>query len=139
MLDAADAALVIGDVALYLEGQPDLGRLDLGQAWTASTGLPFVYAFWAGRPGVATRADAGALRAALRAGLEAVPQIAAAYGARGDSSDAARRALNEEYLRSHIVYTLRDPERRGLREFYRLAHLHGLIPRVPELRFHDDP
>src|SRR5262249_913661 len=43
MLDSADAALVIGDPALYYDGPA--ARLDLGEEWTARTGRPFVYAF----------------------------------------------------------------------------------------------
>ena len=47
MLATADAALLIGDRALYFEGEES--RLDLGQEWTDRTALPFVWAFWAGR------------------------------------------------------------------------------------------
>jgi predicted solute-binding protein len=46
MLNSADAALVIGDPALYYDGEA--ARLDLGAEWTERTGRPFVYAFWAG-------------------------------------------------------------------------------------------
>ena len=53
MLEAADAALVIGDPALYLD--TDVPRLDLGEEWQRRTGLPFVYAFWAGPPRRADR------------------------------------------------------------------------------------
>ena len=49
MLAVADAALLIGDPALDHEGE--VARLDLGEAWTRLTGLPFVFAFWAGRRG----------------------------------------------------------------------------------------
>src|SRR5262249_53051898 len=41
MLAAADAALLIGDPALYAAS--DVPRLDLGEEWTKATGLPFVY------------------------------------------------------------------------------------------------
>ena len=37
-------------------------KIDLGEAWTAMTGLPFVYAFWAGRPGVVAPDDVAALQ-----------------------------------------------------------------------------
>ncbi len=48
MLDRAEAALIIGDKALgYLEENSN--RLDLSEEWVDLTGLPFVYAFWAGR------------------------------------------------------------------------------------------
>ena len=132
MLQAADAAVVIGDPALYHQGSEP--RLDLGEEWTRATGLPFVYAFWAGRPGAVSPAQVAALRAALRGGLGALDRIAATYNGPG----AGRAALSESYLRERIVYGLGDAEQAGLREFYRRAHELGLIPRVPELRFHAD-
>lgn len=132
MLADADAALVIGDHALYFDGPVD--RLDLGQEWLARTGLPFVFAFWAGPPGVVTPAGVARLQAALAEGLAALPTIASSYNGLG----AGRAAVNEAYLRSNIVFTLGEAETAGLREFYRRAHALGLIPRVPELRFHGD-
>ena len=133
MLAAADAAVVIGDPALFHDG--DEPRLDLGQEWTRVTGLPFVYAFWAGRPGAVTAEQVGLLQASLRSGLSAIPAIASAYNGLG----AGRAAASESYLRGNIVYTLGEAEFAGLREFYRRAHAHGLIASVPELRFHVHP
>ena len=129
MLDTADAALVIGDPALYYEG--DAARLDLGEEWLALTGRPFVYAFWAGRPGVATPEDVRRLQAALSAGLGALGQIASTYNGHPE-----RASLNESYLRRNIGYALGEAELAGLREFYARAHAQALIARVPELRFH---
>lgn len=128
MLAAADAALLIGDRALYFDGGES--RLDLGQEWTERTGLPFVWAFWAGRHEAARPADVARLQAALAAGLQALPAIASAY------NGAGRAALNEGYLRSNIVYGLGAAEAAGLKEFYRRAFGLGLIARVPELRFY---
>src|SRR4029079_16505073 len=52
MLAAADAAVLIGDPALFAEPvSPIVEKIDLGAAWTEMTGLPFVWAFWAGRAG----------------------------------------------------------------------------------------
>jgi chorismate dehydratase len=133
MLEAADAALVIGDPALYFEGEA--ARLDLGQEWRARTGLPFVFAFWAGRPGAVTAAQVTCLQESLRAGLDAVSAIASSYNGYG----AAQGASNESYLRSNMVYSLGVAEEAGLREFYRRAHALGLIPRIQELRFHGCP
>jgi predicted solute-binding protein len=133
MLELADAALVIGDPALYFEG--DVARLDLGAEWTSRTGLPFVFAFWAGRPGVLAAGDVARLQTSLASGLAALPAIASSYNGHG----AGQGPRNEAYLRSNIVYTLGEAEAAGLREFYRRAHALGLIPRVPELRFHGHP
>jgi chorismate dehydratase len=133
MLAASDAALVIGDPALRFEGEAE--KLDLGEEWTKRTGRPFVYAFWAGRPGAVSAEEVGALQASLSAGLSSIGAIAAAYNGRG----MGYAADNETYLRSNIVYDLGEGELSGLREFYRRAHAIGLIPRVPELRFHGCP
>jgi predicted solute-binding protein len=130
MLADADAALVIGDPALYYRGAAQ--RVDLGDEWTRRTGLPFVYAFWAGLPGAADDAMVALLQRALREGQEHLAAIAASYNGLG----AGQGALSESYLRDNIVYDLGDGERAGLREFYRRAHALGLIARVPELRFH---
>jgi chorismate dehydratase len=130
MLADADAALVIGDHALYFDDPID--RLDLGQEWMTRTGLPFVFAFWAGPAGAVTPAGVARLQGALADGLAALPAIASSYNGLG----AGRGSLNEAYLRGNIVYTLGEAEAAGLREFYRRAHAIGLIPRVPELRFH---
>jgi len=130
MLAVADAALLIGDPALDHEG--NAARLDLGQAWLDLTGLPFVFAFWAGRPGAVGSAGVRRLQEALAAGVGSLPQIAAAH-ARGD---ARRAAKYEAYLRENIVFRLGEEEQEGLREFYRRAHALSLIPAVPELRFH---
>jgi chorismate dehydratase len=130
MLKSADAALLIGDPALYYEGE--LPRLDLGEEWARVTGLPFVYAFWAGPRGVVSAAEVGRLQEALRQGVASVGAIARGY----DGHGPGQAARNESYLRNNIVYGLGDAEAAGLREFYRRAHALGLIPRVPELRFH---
>lgn len=130
MLETADAALLIGDPALDEEGAP--ARLDLGALWYELTGLPFVFAFWAGPRGPVTPEHVQALQDSLAAGLLAIPEIAWQYNGQG----AARAARNESYLRTNIVFALGEEELLGLREFYRRAHALGLIPRIPELRFH---
>lgn len=42
MLDRCDAALLIGGAALFVE-HGAIDKIDLGEAWTAMTGLPFVW------------------------------------------------------------------------------------------------
>lgn len=132
MLAAADAAVLIGDPALYDEGRRPF--LDLGEEWTRRTGLPFVYAFWAGPAGRTTPRHVARLQAALADGVAGVAAIAAAYGGPGDG----RAALNESYLRANIHYAFGPEEQAGVREFYRRAASLGLLPRAPELRFHAD-
>ncbi len=77
MLAAADAALVIGDPALAIDpGTRGVEKLDLGEAWRTLTGLPFVYAAWAGRPGVLAAPHLQALGRARDRGLAAVDDLA---------------------------------------------------------------
>jgi chorismate dehydratase len=130
MLAVADAALLIGDPAL--DHEAGAACLDLGEEWQRLTGLPFVYAFWAGRLGALGATGVRRLQAALAAGLEDVPAIAVGQA----GGYAARAAKYEAYLRESIVYRLGEEEQAGLREFYRRAHALALIPAVPELRFH---
>jgi chorismate dehydratase len=132
MLASADAALLIGDPALYAE--TPVPRLDLGAEWQRATGLPFVYAFWAGRPGVIAADGVKALQEALVAGRAAVREIATAYSA----TAPGQHARNESYLTGQIRFELGPAEQAGLREFYRRAFAQGLIPQVKELRFHAD-
>src|SRR5262249_36490017 len=75
MLAHDDAALIIGDNALFsieplaASSEPRVEKLDLGTAWFELTGLPFVYAFWAGRPAAVTAADVAALQHARDEGV----------------------------------------------------------------------
>ena len=53
MLAACDAALLIGDAALHVSpAELRYEWLDLGQEWFTLTGLPMVFAAWAGKPGL---------------------------------------------------------------------------------------
>jgi predicted solute-binding protein len=130
MLAVADAALLIGDPAL--DHEEDAARLDLGAEWTRLTGLPFVYAFWAGRRGAVGASGVRRLQSALADGLGALGEIAS----RQAGGDSARAARYEAYLRESIVYRLGKDEQAGLAEFFRRAHALSLVPAVPELRFH---
>jgi chorismate dehydratase len=132
MLAAADAALIIGDVALFLNPQPDIQKLDLGELWTALTGLPFVYAFWAGWPDALTPADAETLVAARDAGVAHAAEVARAYY----PGDPAREAVARRYLRDNIQYTFGDEELEGLRTFYAYAAQLGLVSFDGTLRFY---
>jgi chorismate dehydratase len=139
MLSIADAALIIGDAALLLEpenraaecGLPAIEKIDLGSVWTSHTGLPFVYAFWAGRPGAITPADVDELHEARNRGIERPDEIARAYFSR--FSEQARGAA---YLRDNIKYTLGFEEQNALEHFYRYAAEAGAVERTRELRFY---
>ena len=130
MLADCDAALIIGDPALYLDAAGQgVEKIDLGEAWTDMTGLPFVWAFWAGRPGVVSPEAIAALTSARDAGIENADAIAAEY------CGPARAALGQAYLKENIQYALGGPEIDAVRRYYELAARHGLIDAPRELRF----
>ena len=113
MLDVADAALMIGDPALDAPWQ-SLGatKIDLGEAWQAFTGLPFVFAAWVARPGVVTPEVIDLLHAASRAGQAAIPAIAAG---RGGGRLRARRPAGRLPPPEHPVRSRTSPHCAGCR------------------------
>jgi chorismate dehydratase len=131
MLARADAALIIGDIALFLNPQSDIQKLDLGALWTESTGLPFVYALWAGWPGTMSREDVALLQRARDQGVADSDGVARIYYA----GDPARQAVAATYLRDNIRYYLGEDELEGLRTFYRYAAELGLVSFDGTLRF----
>ena len=149
MLSRCDAALIIGDNALFVEHAKStvdsrqstrrgrlatevmIEKIDLGDAWLALTGLPFVYAFWAGRADALSQDDVAALQRARDEGIQRPEQLAREYLA--DSPD--RQELGGRYLRHNIKYHLGDEEREGLERFYRYAAEAGVVSHAGELRF----
>ena len=131
MLGRCDAALLIGDPALYLDAAAaGLTKTDLGEAWTELTGLPFVWAFWAGRAGAVGPRQVAALTAARDEGVRASDRIADAYCGPG------RAALGRAYLRDNIRYTLDDRAATGLRCYFELAEQHEVVDMVRALAFY---
>lgn len=129
MLSRCDAALLIGDPALFLDYEArGLLKVDLGMEWARLTGLPFVWAFWAGRAGAVSHAAAHALQQARDAGVAASDAVAAAY------CPPEQVAAGQAYLRENIQYTLGEREEQGLRRYYQLAEKHGVVDaiRAPE-------
>jgi chorismate dehydratase len=131
MLERCDGALVIGDPALYLDHRAaGLNKIDLGDEWTVMTGLPFVWAFWAGRPGALSETALRALTTARDAGVEASDAIADAY------CGPERSELCRAYLRDNIKYVLDDRAADGLRRYYELAARHGVIESPRPIAFY---
>lgn len=118
MLAECDAALIIGDPALQIE--PDrlpYQTLDLGAEWVAWSGLPMVFAVWAGKSAHLTTDVARAFADSCRWGLNHMDEIvSAAVRERGFGE-----ALAREYLTEHIVYELDARHRQGLELFRKLA------------------
>lgn len=133
MLGQCDAALVIGDNALFMDHDAlGVEKVDLGEEWIGMTGLPFVYAFWAGRPGIVSAADAAALQQARDRGMMAT----AAIGRELFPDSPAKAALADRYLRENVKYALGEAEVAGLRRFYELAAEVGVLDRTEPIQFY---
>jgi chorismate dehydratase len=125
MLHRCDAALLIGDPALFLDHERlGANKIDLGEEWKALTALPFVWAFWAGRRDALSGDAVNALITARDRGIAASAEIAAAY------CGAARAERGQAYLRENIQYTLGVREQAGLLKYYELAQYHGVVNAV---------
>ena len=118
MMRAADAALIIGDPALHIDPIALPWHVyDLGAEWLELTGLPMVFAVWAGRRGVITPRIAAAFGASYRYGREHMEEIVAAESVtRGFKPGVVR-----EYLTRYIVHELGPREYEGMELFLEYA------------------
>ncbi len=138
MLAEHDAALMIGDNALLRGAGPvrlkpaaaSVSVIDLGTAWFEATGLPFVYAFWAGRPSALDAGDVLRLQRARDQGVRHIEEIA-----RGYFTSPAEQSIGARYLRDNIKYQLRAEEQAGLELFYTYAVEAGVMPHSRPLQF----
>lgn len=134
--DQPDSVLLIGDKVIAAgpndPASPWAYQLDLGAAWRAWTGLPFVFAFWA----APEDADLGELPRLLsearrlgQANIDAIcREQAPALG--------WPVALAREYLTRHLQFELTPRYRAGLERFYELAAADGIIEREVPVRLH---
>ncbi|MDP9119841.1 MAG: menaquinone biosynthesis protein [Acidobacteriota bacterium] len=130
MLAEADAALLIGDPALKVDRER-YQVIDLAGEWNAMTGLPFVFAVWAVRPGVDLPDLPFYFKSSLRYGLSSLDNVVRESAAElGLESSEVR-----SYLTENLHFFLRGDEIRALEEFYRRAHAHGLILEPKPLAF----
>jgi predicted solute-binding protein len=131
MLSRADAALLIGDPALFVDaGARGVDKIDLGAVWTEMTGLPFVWAFWSGPDLAKTAAIVPLLQQSAETGMVHTDEIARVYC----GGDPARTPVARTYLRENLMFRLSDRALEGLRTFYREAMALGLDGRA-DLRF----
>ena len=135
MLAQADAALIIGDVALVPRSRgrrraEDRSRRGVDRDDRAAVRLCVLDA--AG-PARSTPDDVVALQRARDAGVAQSDAVAAAYY----PDDTARQAVARRYLRDNIQYVLGDDEIEGLKTFYRYASELALGRFDGTLRFYD--
>jgi chorismate dehydratase len=130
-LEEHDAAVRIGDKALFEPLPEGAVAYDLGGAWTARTTLPFVFAVWAARPGVVDRGLYEMLHASRRAGAAVLPAIATDYTWHGRQYPEIALA----YLRDVMRYRLGDPEVAAMRRFLVAAAKLRVIDAAPPIEF----
>lgn len=130
MLRMHDAALVIGDPALFADLpsveaaiSAPVEKIDLGALWTEMTGLPFVWAFWAGRPEAATPDTVQRLQTTRDAGVATSDAHADAYVAH----TPAWQPLARTYLRHNIQFGLTPRMLEGLAAYFREAAAVGVV------------
>ncbi len=132
MLEACDAALLIGDSALRV----DTSRyevFDLAHEWRQMTGQPFCFAFWAVRRPVATPAMVEHFARSRDHGLlpDSLDQIAREWSPRVGIPEPAVRA----YLTENVYFSLDEPVLAALHTFLDLSRAEGLLPPPPPLHF----
>jgi chorismate dehydratase len=134
MLDKADAAIVIGDPALFaLEERSnrfertgeELVYHDLAHEWRSLTGLPFVSAVW----GAAHRSPldesvAEDLNQSRLHGLRNIEALAAEWSRKLPIPEVTIRS----YLTTNIHYHLDQECIEGMRGFFRMAAETGVLP-----------
>ena len=121
MLESSDACLIIGDPALRLD--PAQLRAagyfvaDLGEEWMELTGLPMVFAVWAGARHLVSAELEAAFVDSYRFGRDHIEDIVRSeHEARGVTMETAR-----EYFDRYIVFELGDNEYAGMRRYLEFA------------------
>ncbi len=110
-LAKADAVLCVGNEA------GDLLRtqstLNLAEEWYELTGLPFVHGVWVTRPDALTEEEVRRIH----------------ESAEGAEADPA-------FEESGVRFAFGEGEREGVRELFRMAYYHGILPDIPDLNLY---
>ncbi|HUJ73160.1 MAG TPA: menaquinone biosynthesis protein [Verrucomicrobiae bacterium] len=150
-----EAMMLFGDGAIwYRHRNGDDCLLDLGEAWTEMTGLPFVFAAWAVQKGVESgergaRSVKGTRKGDRRREEETVaagmslPELLRAAKADGlahveeivQESTEGTAEFRREYLTRNVVYELGEREKQGIRRFQQYLREMGLIEAAHDLRY----
>jgi chorismate dehydratase len=108
--ELADALLLIGDKALFYQGERRFW--DLGKLWQESTGEGFVFACWASKR-LLNAGEQEKLKKAKQTGLANLKQIF-------NEQPAETRAILDAYFRRAIVYDFTSSLQAGLNRFQTL-------------------
>lgn len=125
MLATHDACILIGNQGMTANGEC-LHVLDLGEEWSALTGLPFVWATWIGTQDL-TPIIVSELIQAKRWGLDHLEDVIAR------ASEDSGISLNQcdHYLREVMDFDLTDLHVEGLRKFRELLIQNDLLDPIP--------
>jgi chorismate dehydratase len=132
MLAQTDAALITGDKA-FEYARENRNYLDLGEEWEDLSGLPFVYAFWAGREFTIKKDEVCLVKNAFELGKRNLVQIAREYAEQNSES----WDFYHDFLTRNRNYTFSDQERDGLTELYHYAFFYGFIKYIPDLYYYE--
>ncbi len=127
-----ESMMIIGNQAIEFraaETSRDAGWswMDLGEEWHRQTGLPFVFAVWALRPGLEkVAAVADGFRALKSHGLAQIERIIS-------SEPLGDETFRRRYLTEHIHFDLGGAEKNGL------AHFRTLVAKWQMIEAEDPP
>jgi len=127
---AAEARLLIGDPALLQRSrllETGWNLLDLGEAWTDATELPFVYACWLVREAIPAMPYLEILTRARESGLAHLDEIIR-------SEQRLPEKMIRSYFKDAVRYEFGAAEIKGLLEFQRLLKKWGWIAEATELK-----
>ena len=131
MLLDTEAALIVGENSLNYY-RTHRNRLDLNEEWLDMTGLPFVYAFWAGREFTITSNDLNVIQSSFDLGIKNLEKISKNYAKKHQES----WAFYHDFFTQNLSYSFSDQEKDGLNEFYTYAFFYGFTEFIPDLHFY---
>jgi chorismate dehydratase len=127
-----DAKLLIGDKVVCEEPPGFEHQIDLGSAWKALTGLPFVFAVWTARKGIDLGDLPEQLEQAKEAGLASVSEIVQRHAvAKGWPAGLAM-----QYLTVYLKFDIGERQLEAIGRFHHLAAKHGMIEGVREVEIY---
>lgn len=132
MLARADAVLLAGDASLRaVDVHPN--RIDLIEAWTELTDLPYVHGMWVVPSGTGTPELAELLQNAASKALDSIDTIT------GSAPPALFPAQNQSSLADYLnafSYDLSEEDLDGIQEYMRFAYYHGVLPDIGDLNIY---
>lgn len=134
MLSHCDAAMLIGDAAMQANKE-GLYVIDLAEEWHKWTGLPFVFAIWGVKKGIAQLVAHLNITNLFSKSLEIGKQNLTAIIEEAQPRIGWTKAELRYYLTKSILYNFEQAEQNGLELFYHKALEHGLVDTVKPLHF----